>query len=52
MLSVLAILVPIFIAALAALARAAILADWGLRSLVAHFVFALCVLLLLGVIKP
>lgn len=48
--SVLAILVPIVVAALAALVRAAILADWALRSLVAHFAFALCVLLLPGVI--
>lgn len=48
--SVLSILVPIVIALLAALVRAAILADWALRSLVAHFAFALCVLLLPAVV--
>lgn len=44
--SVLALVVPLFIALLAALVRAAILGDWAVRSLVAYFVFALCILLL------
>jgi hypothetical protein len=44
--SVLAILVPIVVALLAALVRAAILGAWDVRGLVADFAFALCILLL------
>lgn len=50
--SVLALVVPLFIAVLAALVRAAVLSDWAVRSLVAHFLFALAILLLPGVIRP
>lgn len=50
--SVLALLVPLVIAALAALIRAAILGDWAGRSLAAYFFFALCVLLLPSLVRP
>jgi hypothetical protein len=48
--SVLTLLVPVVIALIAALLRAAIVGDWVLRSLVGHFAFALCVLLLPAII--
>jgi hypothetical protein len=50
--SVLAILIPLVIAVIATLVRAAILGDWDSRSLAAHFCFALCLLLLPGVVHP
>jgi hypothetical protein len=44
--SVLAILVPIVVAILAALVRAAILGAWEVRGLVADFAFGLALLML------
>lgn len=48
--SVLAILIPIVIAAIATVVRALITGAWDVRSLAADFFFALCILLLPGVI--
>lgn len=48
--SVLAILIPIVVALIATLVRAAIASDWEARSLAAYFFFALCILLLPGVV--
>lgn len=49
--SVLALLVPIVIAIIAALIRAAILGAWDARSIAADFFFALAILLLPLVVR-
>lgn len=48
--SALRILVVVVVAAIAALAKAAILGRWDLRAIVADFVFALLILVLPGFI--
>lgn len=48
--SVLAILIPAVIAAIATIVRALITGAWDMRSLAADYFFALCLLLLPGVV--
>lgn len=48
--SVLAVLIPVVIAAIATIVRALITGAWDARSLAADFFFALCLLLLPGFI--
>lgn len=48
--SVLAILIPVVAAAIATIVRALITGAWDMRSLAADFFFALCLLLLPGVV--